>query len=276
MYDTFENSVDKGRPYWLYFFDDGVVTPVRFTSDEEDIETTDDEDNILTWVASPIDASDIEINGNVERQDTSFVFPITDTFAQKYLESNYAITTCTVYRGHHGDPDQQLSVHWKGRIIGGEATDDGIKLTAESIFTSTKRIGNRAKCQRQCRWALYRPGCNLNRADFEEVATVTAVNGLVLTVPEAETTEPDEYKAGIINFNGVFGMVEIHDGDQLTLLTKIYGLEDYVTANGSASILIAPGCNRTTRRCVDRFDNGLNNGGFEKLPEINPFDTSIV
>ena len=272
-YDTIEDSLDGARPFWLYQFNDGALSfPFLFTSDEKEYTDTD----LNTYTPSPIDAGDIEVNGNVERQDAEFVFPISDEFARRYLDPAYAITTVTIFRGHHDDPDQNLSVHWKGRIVGCTSAGDAIKITAESIFTSMKRIGNRARCQRQCRWALYRPGCNLNRADFETAATVTAVSGLTLTVPEASLAEANDYKAGIVNWNGIFGMVSVHNGNQLTLLSKIHGLVEYVTANGSADILLAPGCNRTTRRCVDRFDNGLNMGGYEKLPEINPFSTSVV
>jgi hypothetical protein len=271
-YDTIEASLADARPFWLYQFDDGVLSqPWMFTSDDQDIDTS-----AGTWTASPIDAGDVEVNGNIERQDVDLIFPNSDGFARRYLDPAYTITTLTIFRGHHADPDENLSVHWKGRIVGAVSADDSIKMSAESIFTSMKRIGNRARCQRQCRWALYRPGCNLNRADFETAGTITAVNGLTLTVPEASLAPDGDFKAGIINWNGIFGMVSVHSGNQLTLLTKIHGLGEYVTANGSADILLAPGCNRTTRRCVDRFDNGLNMGGYEKLPEINPFTTGAV
>lgn len=273
MYDTIEASIADARPFWLYQFTDGSLSfPFLFTSDEENY--IDNDANV--WEASPIDAGDIEVNGNIERQDVDFIFPDSDAFARRYLDPAYAITTVTVFRGHHADPDHNLSVHWKGRLVGASSAGDSIKISAESIFTSMRRVGNRARCQRQCRWALYRPGCNLNRADFETPATVTAISGLVLTVPEAALAPADDYKAGIVNFDGVFGMVEVHNGSQLTLLTKIHGLQEYIDLNGSANILLAPGCNRTTRRCIDRFNNRDNMGGFEKLPEVNPFSTSIV
>jgi hypothetical protein len=275
-YQTIEDSINDARPFWLYAFNDGVLSqPWLFTSDDEDI-IIDTGPQAGIYTASPIDASDVEVNGNIERQDVDFTFPNSDAFARRYLDPAYAITTLTIFRGHHADPDMNLSVHWKGRLVGASSIGDGIKMSAESIFTSMRRIGNRARCERQCIRALYRPGCNLVRSDFEEAGTVTDVSGLVLTVPEAALAPDGDYTAGIVNFGGIFGMVQLHSGDQITLLTKIHGLADYVTANGSADVLLAPGCNRTLRRCVDRFSNNLNNGGYEKLPEINPFTSGVT
>ncbi len=271
-YDTIEESLAAARPYWLYSFNDGISSfPTQFTSDEEDI-IIDDE----VWTHSPIDGGDIEINGNIERQDIDLTFPLNDAFARIYLDVAYAITTLTIFRGHHSDPTNTLSVHWKGRIVGAVSAAETIKISAESIFTSMRRVGNRARCQRQCRYALYRPGCDLVRSDFEEACTITALNGLTLTCPEAALAPANDFKAGIVNWNGIFGMVAIHSGDQLTLLSKIPGLEAYIASTGSADVLVSPGCSRVRSRCDDRFDNSLNFGGFDRLPTLNPFSTSIV
>jgi hypothetical protein len=71
-------------------------------------------------------------------------------------------------------------------------------------------------------------------------------------------------------------MVESHSGSAFTLLTDIPGLADYVDDVGPAAVLMAPGCNRRSQRCNDRFANSLNFGGFENLPDVNPFNTSII
>ena len=270
-YDTIEASVTSGRPFFLYFFSNGT-TITRLTSDAEDYTDTEDE----VWTASPIDASDIEVNGNIERQDCNLTFPISDTFARTFLDVANFVTTMTIYRGHHGDPTNELSPHWKGRVVGAFSTGDAIRISAESIFSSMKRIGNRAVVSKQCRHALYHPGCNLDRATFETAGTITAVSGLVLTCPEAASAPADDYKAGIVNWGGIFGMIEVHSGASLTLLNKIPGLADWIAINGPASVLLAPGCNRTRTRCNTRFSNTLNNGSFDKMPTINPFETGIV
>jgi hypothetical protein len=129
---------------------------------------------------------------------------------------------------------------------------------------------------KQCRHALYQPGCSLNRALFETPATITDVSGLALTCPEAALAPVNDYKAGIVNWNGIFGMVEVHTGATLLLLNKIPGLEAWIDLNGAASVLLAPGCNRTRIRCNDRFANTLNNGGFDKMPTINPFESGVL
>ena len=67
-----------------------------------------------------------------------------------------------------------------------------------------------------------------------------------------------------------------HAGDQLTLVAPIDGLADEIAANGSAAVDIAPGCNRSRGRCWDRFNNGLNHGGFPDFTGNEIFTSRIA
>jgi len=169
-----------------------------------------------------------------------------------------------------------LRVFWKGRVVEAKSQPQTIVVSVESIFTSLKRPGCRARAQRPCRHAVYFTGCNLNRALFQSAGTVSAVDGLVLTIAEAALAPAGDFKAGIVDWGGLLGWVRAHSGSQVTLTAPIPGLADAVAADGSAAVTLAPGCDQSNSRCHNRFGNILNNGGFNWMTSKNPFSSSIV
>ncbi|MEY9717851.1 putative phage protein (TIGR02218 family) [Sinorhizobium fredii] len=269
-YDAYETSVDTGSPYFLYLFDNGV-TPERLTSEPEALTRVGE-----SWTPSPVSHGDLEQTGDIEKSSLDLTFPLSNSFARTFLTPAAAITTVTIWRGHRDDMTETLRVVWKGRAVGAKDRGNEIVVSVESVFTSMRRTGCRARYQRTCRHALYFPGCDLDRAAFEVAGTVTSVDGLVLTIAAAAAAADGDYAAGIVNFGGVMGFVARHVGNQVTLLTAIAGLAETVAANGSATVLLAPGCNLTRSRCNSRFNNGLNFGGFDRMPDNNPFSISIV
>lgn len=270
-YDTPESSVDEGQPYFLYLLDNGV-TPVRLTSDPVML-TKMSED----WLPSPIAHADIEQTGNIEKNSAELTFPLSDTYASTLLTPANEVTTVTIWRGHHTDLTEEHRVVWKGRVVDASSGKQNIKVDVESVFTSMRRPGCRARYQRTCRHSLYFPGCNTNVDDFKIPATVSAIDGLVLTIAEA-ALQPDEYyKAGLVIFNGLFGWIEDQTGDTVTLVGVIDGLAEAVAADGSASVFIAPGCDLSDGPTgCEKFDNSLNYGGFKNMSDNNPFSQSIT
>ena len=266
-----EDSVDLGEPYFLYLFDNGSAAPTRLTS----------EPTVLTrmsevWHPSPVAHEQVERTGNIEKQSLTLTFPLSDVYAQTLLAPAMLVTSVTVWRGHRNDVSEELRVYWRGRVVGAKDKPRVIAVEVESIFTSMRRPGLRARYQRNCRFALYGDGCTLTRSDFEVPGTVTAVAGLVLTVPEAATVAASEYHGGIVNWGGLFRFIGNHSGDQLTLTAEILGLSDALALLGAVQVLLAPGCNLSLDRCTDRFANNLNHGGFSWLTNTNPFETRIV
>lgn len=278
-YKNIEDSVTTGRPYFLYAFDNGL-TITRLTSDPVDLSKMSQ-----TWLANSISHSTLEQNGNIEKASVDFIFGISDAFARTFLFPVAArITTITVWRGHHSDPDNEHRVVWKGRIVGTKSGEEKIEIAGESIFTSLRRSGCRAKYQRICRHALYFEGCNLNREDFEVPAYVTAINGLVLSV-QASTSEslgePTDYLGGMVNFNGIFGFIQDHQVGQVTLVSPIDGLagaleEALASHEVGVPVMLAPGCRLTIDHCFTRFSNHLNFGGFPYMQDENPFSINLI
>lgn len=265
-----ETSIDKGEPYFLYLFDNGI-TQKRLTSEPNEVVRLGER-----WLPSPVAHADIEQTSNIEKNSVDLTFPLSDPFARSLTRPASEITTVTIWRGHRTDPDSEFRVCWKGRIITPKKAKQTIKVGVESVFTSLRRPGCRARYQRTCRHALYFAGCNLNLADKKIPATVTAMAGdLSLTVPEAALSADGEYKAGLVIFNGLFGWIGSHSGNSLILIGSINGLAEAVAASGSVAVEIAPGCDLSEARCA-QLGNHLNHGGFKNLPNINPFTQGIV
>lgn len=269
-YDTPESSVDQGQPYFLYLFDNGV-TPARFCSDPVTL-TKMGED----WLPSPVAHADIEQTGNIEKNSNELTFPLSDVYAKTLLTPANEVTSVTVWRGHHTDLSEEHRVVWKGRVVNAKSGKQNIKITVESIFTSMRRPGCRARYQRTCRHALYFAGCDLNVDDFKTAGSVSAISGLQLTVSAAALQPDGYYKAGLVVFNGLYGWVGVHVGDKLTLIGAVDGLADYFAANGSVPIDIAPGCDLSESTCATKFGNFLNYGGFKNMSDNNPFSQSIT
>lgn len=270
-YATPEASADDGQPYFLYLLDNGV-TPVRLTSDPDELVRMDE-----TWVPSPIQHADIEQTGNIERNSVDLTFPLSDAYARTLLIPASEVTTVTIWRGHRTDLANELRVVWKGRVVNAKSAKQNIIVSVESVYTSLRRPGCRARYQRTCRWSLYFPGCNTNVDDFKVAATVTAADGVTLTIPEAAAQADGYYKAGLVIYGGLYGWIGDHSGSTVRLTGGVVnGLNEAVAADGSASVFIAPGCDLSEETCAARFNNFLNYGGFKNMSDNNPFSQSIT
>jgi len=279
-YNDQEVSIEGGAPYFLYEFNsNGAI--YRYTDYPE----------IITYAAEdynpfPIKHTEIKQSNEMSKNGVSVTFPIQGAFADQFVGwSPDHIISVTIKRGHFGAVD--TLVYWKGRIASHTIKNDTIDLKCESIFTSLKRAGARARFQRSCRHAVYSNGCNLDRAAFATYGEVSVVSTLVLTIPEAALQADGYFTAGAIEFtDGSFRLILSHVGDQITinrasryLINSVgvggYGL-DYGLAYGGHGVILYPGCDRTLATCRDKFNNLLNQGGFKWIPDKNPMGGSSI
>lgn len=271
-YSDYETSVEDGRPFYLYQFASGAEV-WRFAALEQVREA-----NGETWDPRQIGHGSVVQSGDPRRVDLSVSMPISDPWARRFLGAPGDPMTITIFRGHHHDPSGDVVAWWKGRVISARTEGERILLRCESLFTSMKRQGVRAKYQRTCRHALYHGGCRLALADWQAAGTVSAIGGrgVGLTVAEAAEAEDGRFSGGILQFGDVMGMIARHAGATVRLFARMPALEAEVAANGSASVLLAPGCDLTRATCDRKFGNVLNFGGFPLIPGRNPFDGSSI
>ncbi len=271
-YSVIESSVQDGRPVELFdFVRDGSHT--RYASQSQDVPYAGD-----TYTASAISHDEIDQSNELAKLGLKVTFPRDDAFALGYVGTLHdAITTLTIRRGHLSDGDGQFEVIWKGRVVGGEINGAEITLTCESIFTSVRRMGLRARYQTTCRHALYGRGCNLDMADFATSATVTAASGVSLTVTEAALQADGFYNGGMVQTaDGGLRFIMAHAGEQITLSRASDSILADVTDLGTASITLYPGCAHDTAACDGTFNNLANFGGFPYIPWKNPMGGSSI
>lgn len=274
-YDAIETSAADGRPFFLYQFSQGASV-WRFTSRAAEWVSLDGAEDEITWAASAIAHGDVVQSAEIERAQFEVSFPLSDPFARRYLgPPGPTITTLTIFRGHEQVPDEVVA-HWKGRVICAEVEGQRITLTCESVFSTLHRTGVRAKYQRICRHALYGPGCGLDLAAHLTTASVTAMSGRDLTVPEAAGQPDGWYRAGVLRFGAAHGFIVEHAGATLRLSAPMPELSAAVETAVLVAVEIAPGCDLRMVTCQGKFDNLASFGGFPAIPGRNPFGGSSI
>jgi len=278
-YDSANTSVDEAEPYFLYLFNNGVSEPTRLTSEPDEVIADPEATGIdKTWLPSPVMHGDVEQAANIERNSLDVTFPLSDSYARTLLSPASEITTVTIWRGQRSAPGV-FRVWWKGHVDDATAAKETIKVEVLNVYTRLRQPGCRARYMRTCRHALYfTGGCNVNLDDWKVPATVLAVSGgVALTVAEAAAETDAFYKAGLVIYDGLYGWIGDHVGDQLTLVGEIEGLADKVASAGSADVFIAPGCDLSPgENGCSKFNNILNYGGFWWMSDNNPFSQSIT
>lgn len=275
-YESEDTSIEGGQPFFLYqFAQDSTVW--RFTSRSTDWIVVDGEDEIV-WTASAVSHGDVVQSDDIVRSALEVVFPLSDEFARRFLAPpSSSITTLTIFRGHEAAPDDTVA-HWKGRVLGGAVEGRRINLNCESVFSTIRRSGVRAKYQSLCRHVLYRGGCGLNIESHFVTGVVTGISGLVVSVTEAASQPDGWYAAGVLRFGAQYGFILEHAGTSLRLSSPIPELvaawPDPLSA--PVNVQIAPGCDLRDVTCEAKFGNLLNFGGFPDIPGRNPWGGKSV
>lgn len=283
-YQALESSRQSGRPVFLYRMVQGSLVWL-FTTATRVIEFGGEE-----YLPSSVSGTELKQSSEMAKDGIRLTFPRTDEFASQFL--GYApdlVTTVTVFRLHTSDPDSEAIVYWKGRIASSKAAGAKIELECESIFTSMRRPGLRARYQRSCRHALYGRGCRLDPETFAVPGRPTAIsaNAVVVTVPEAAAFADGWFFGGMLRASdGALRLVVGHVGSTITLSRPLarlaqdiasagYG-NDYGNQYGGPACKLYPGCDHSTAACLGKFDNLDNHGGFPFIPLKNPFGGSSI
>lgn len=255
------------RPVDLFRFTQGGGVYTYTSGNQEQTHNSE------TYVPAPIGRSGIELKNELNKANLDVRIALGNEQALAWLRADSeAPVGLTVFQ----KSDLGVNVIWKGRLASVKPAVADIVFSFESVFTSLRRPGLRARYQRPCRHVLYRRGCWLDKADFAVTGTATAVAGSVVTVTEAASAPAGDFFTGMLEApDGTFRFIVGHSGASLTLQRPILSLNTALE-DGPVAVTLYPGCDRTPARCNDRFSNGLNHGGFRFIPIRNPFDGSSI
>lgn len=258
-----EKSRAKGKPRYYYHFFRSVEdwcytnfrTPLSYGG------------NVFT----PLEISngEIERGGEDNPGSVDVTFP-TDSPLGLVLQSGSAPTAISLQismlqAGDIGDP----AIIFNGELRGTDVTGETCVVHAVPLQSRLNIIMPRGRWQRkQCVWNTYDPfTCGKSTSGFLHTGTVTAIDGLTITVSGAAAFKPADpvfFALGVMTKDEHKGMIEKQDGDNMLLQFMIPGL-----AVGNSVQLLA-GDDRTKETCLVKFDNIERYMAFSLIPATNP------
>lgn len=190
------------------------------------------------------------------------------------------VITLIIKEIHVNNPEDAIDLFF-GEVIGCEINDDESTITALPINVLFKTKSARQTYQANCNHILYKNGCKLNINDFKFSAVVLDIynsgkNIKLSRTINFETIDPinDNYlKSGIIITNNSEYKTILSVTDTLTTEASIEVLTPLANISIGDTVYLAPGCNRTSNHCKNKFNNFNNYRGFEFIPNKNPFDS---
>ena len=218
---------------------------------------------------SGVKRNNIEQKNEISKANLEITIPIDHPLAVSLLTSySEQVMTISVFTLR----DASLEISWKGRLASIKPADDNLAMNFESVFTSLRRPGLRARFQRSCRHSLYARGCLVDRTSYAFACTIDAITGTTLTVPEAAAEADGHFNGGMAEaLDGTLSYVVSHVGDQITLQRVSYStLTDFDVFGAGVAVTLYPGCDHTRSTCNAKFGNILNYGGFDWIPLKNP------
>lgn len=231
--------------------------------------------NSEDYLPTAISRSTIESRNELVRANLDIKVTLTNAAALRWMSDNgeNIVSLSLFERNRNGT----VSTIWKGRLVSIIPGMTDIVLKFESIFTSLRRPGLRARYQKSCRHALYSRGCNLDPADFEIDVLLTELSGTVATIPLAASQTDGYYTGGMLRApDGVLSYIISHVGERITLQRASFSLISAVDVGLPVSVKLYPGCNHSREVCNSKFNNLLNYGGFDFIPQKNPMGGSSI
>lgn len=251
----------------------------RFTNADRDIT-----EGGQPFVSVPIGRDDFESSGDITKANLPIFIDRLNSLSQEFLAYvGEAITSVTVWKW---DPDAgAFAVEWKGRVSTDKIDGNEVTLECESVFTSLRRPGLRARFQKTCRHALYDGGCKVNRELYAVEALWQVAQGSLLQVDAAAGYADGWFTAGMVKApDGTLRFILRHVGSLLTLSRPIETLNEFTDGYGNnygnnygaSTVVLYPGCDKLLSTCKNKFNNLNNYGGFPWIPTKNPFGGSSL
>lgn len=243
--------------------------------------------NSETYTPQPIGRGQRESKRELSKATLDVQMDVQNVIAQDLLG---AITERQLGLTLYIQNDASTIVGWKGRLSSLKPAGNKVGLSFESVFTSLRRPGLRARFQKNCRYVLYHNGCNV---DPETVASIpglpTSVTAEVIVIAAAALQADGWWIGGMVREGGgLYGFVVDHVGTTITLQRPLdtliqdmvpaqYGYgNNYGNLYGSPSVTLFPGCDHQRGTCLTKFANLNNFGGFPWIPTRSPMDGSSI
>lgn len=266
---AYENSVESSKPIEYYRFIIGSTT-FEYTSAEDAVAI-----GSLTYHPEAITREAIQQGPEDRASVLTIKVPSSNTFAQLYTNiipgKRARVVISRVQRPDF--PIPEAASIFQGYVQSVSFSDHGkvASIAVTPIEAASSRSIPRFTYQGLCNHVLYDARCKKLASDFKFTGLVSAVSGNVITVTGANAFPDDYFTAGFAeSFGGVDDrMILDHVGNNLTLLLP------FAASVLGSNIDLYAGCFHDLDTCVNKFNNGINYGGFFFIPVKNPFNTGL-
>lgn len=268
-YAAAETDKYLSSPVELYEFDQVSVQFFRYTSNDMDVSFGG-----FNYTAVPIERSRIIQNQALSRNVINITVARDDPVVEQYVSKPPSrVVDLTIRRFHRLDPDDEVIVYWRGRVINVEFKGDNGILVCEPLITAMRRPSLRRLYQTICPHVLYRTACGVNEVTFRVNAVVSGFSGLIVSAPQYALQADNYYAGGLVRITKdglpISRSILAHTGTNIELDLVIPGL-----AVGD-TLQSIPGCDRRLTTCINKFNNVLNFGGFPYIPDKNPMGGGV-
>lgn len=268
-----EASRSQGAPDTLIRFIH-QTTYYAYTDAEEPItHGVDAAGQPLVYQPIPLSPDSVVASGTLDKSILKIKLPRTTGIAELFrVFPPSDVVTCTMFQGHHGDPDSEFNVVWAGRAISGAHAGSTATLNCEPISTSMRRPGLRRRWQYGCPLPLYGPQCRAVQADFTRTAAPIDVNGVTVTFAAGwnGVFDPARFLDGVMQWTTGAGITEIRAIIRVDVANKRLTVSGRLDSlNAGDTVHISLGCNHQMDGC-DVFANIQNFGGDPWIPKQNP------
>lgn len=263
-YETRDRSVSDSAPIECFKF----VAPHKtwlFTS--YDVAVTIDGDLYEPFVISHTSFEVSDVLDSLVTVD--FRVPATSEIAAHFCFGLSPRSLAVTVKSAHKDDLANFKVEYTGRIAGTAGDGDhAVIKTASLTQTELNDYLSSVYYQKTCNHVLFDERCKVLRASFTATAVVTKIQGQVITVDDMVYAD-DALILG--------EMTNTRTGEAVGIVSNAtdiirIGFRFFDLLVGD-TVELTQGCNHLRLgHCKTRFNNVTNYGGFDFVPEVNPFE----
>lgn len=265
----FEDSIDSGNKIELYFFETSdQLHRWGYTTDSLPFTV-----GLFTYEPEVISRTEVKQSPGEGPSKITVSIPYDAPVAAinvPYLSPNPI--RLTIYEVHRDDPDQQLRQMFIGYVSSFRQVSEFAELECSQIIDNIKQDVPWATHKKNCNWALYGPGCYVNRLSYQvDIDDLTAVTAEYMESPIIATKSNGWFTNGYVYHpeTGESRFIIAHEG------SRLYFNYPFRQVQPGDAVKAYAGCDRTRQTCLAKFNNIDNYLGFDWLPDDNVFRTGV-
>lgn len=268
-YDDFENSGSDGYVVEIYEFV-GLFNSYYYTSFAEDVVV----DGRTYFSVAGLSRKNLKITsvGGSSSGDLEISLPFDLDITKEYAFTDVPPTLNLVLRrGHIGDPLEAYPVIWSGQVGSWSIRGRQASIKVPSIFSlALDAMVPAQRWQGPCSHLLYDQRCGILRADRRHITTVVSLSQNIINVASLPWTDTEGVGGEIVNTDtGERRTIRSHEGQ--VVIVKV----GFTELRPGSNVSLFQGCDHSAATCRDKFNNLDRYGGFNLVPSLNPFGSTL-